>query len=79
MTGPVDVDSIEQSALQLQPGARVRLAHSLVRSLRNLSRADLDELWLAEAENRDAEMESGEVQGIPGDEVFARIEARYRK
>lgn len=37
------------------------------------------ELWLEEAERRDAEMESGKVAGIPGEEVFRRLYARYRK
>ena len=73
------VESLEQAALQLKPDARARLAHSLVESLSGLSRKQLDALWLDEAERRDAEMESGKVKGIPGEEVFAHIESRYKK
>ncbi|MDT0619524.1 addiction module protein [Salinisphaera sp. P385] len=36
-------------------------------------------LWLDEAERRDEELASGKVKGIPGEEVFARIESRYSK
>jgi len=39
--------------------------------------AELEALWLAEAERRDEEMESGQIQGIPGDEVFGCLRARY--
>lgn len=71
--------SLEQAALRLQPRDRARLAHSLVESLGGLSREELTALWLDEAERRDEELASGKVQGIPGEEVFARIESRYRK
>lgn len=73
------IESIEQAVLRLQPGARAKLAHSLVESLGALSREQLEILWLDEAERRDEEMESGTVQGIPGEEVFARIRAKYNK
>jgi hypothetical protein len=55
------------------------LVRRLVESLRGLSRDELNALWLDEAQRRDAEMESGKVEGIPGDEIFAGIETRYRK
>ena len=71
--------SIEQAALQLQPEARAKLAHSLVESLSELTREQLVALWLDEAERRDDEMESGKVTGIPGEEVFSRIESKYNK
>ena len=49
------------------------------RVLSALSEAQVAELWLDEAERRDVEMESGQVAGISGDEVFRRLYARYRK
>lgn len=72
-------ESIEQAALQLQPEERAKLAHSLVESLGELSREQLETLWLDEAERRDHEMESGKIKGIPGEEVFSRIESKYSK
>ena len=79
MANTLTIESIEQAALQLQPDARVQLTHFLVQSLASLPEADFAELWLAEAECRDAEMETGQVVGIPGEEVFRRIRARYNK
>lgn len=65
--------------LALEPDAKVQLAHTLAMSLEGLSHTQLTELWLAEAERRDAQMESGEVKGISGEEVFARIESLHSK
>lgn len=79
MSIPATIETIKQEVLALDPDARVQLAHTLAMSLASLPRAQFDELWLEEAARRDAQMESGEVSGIPGDEVFAHIESRYTK
>ena len=57
----------------------MQLTHFLVQNLASLPEKDFAVLWLAEAECRDAEMETGQVAGIPGKEVFRRIRARYDK
>jgi hypothetical protein len=74
-----DIGSVEDAALSLDAEGRARLAHRLVESLISLPREELDALWLAEAQRRDAQLESGKVKGIPGDKVFADIESRYSK
>lgn len=79
MNASQSIESVRAAALQLEPDARVQLAHALVESLSGLSEAEVAELWLAEAERRDTEMESGTVSGIPGPEVFHRIRANYGK
>jgi putative addiction module component (TIGR02574 family) len=79
MTTALSIESIQQAALQLRPAARAQLTHTLVQSLATLPESEISELWLAEAERRDAEMESGHVVGIPGEEVFRRLHARYGK
>lgn len=79
MDNILTIESNEQAALQLQPDARVQLTHFLVQSLATLPEADFAELWLAEAECRDAEMEAGQVEGIPGEAVFRHIRAHYNK
>jgi len=68
--------SIEREVLQLEPDVRVKLVHSLVKGLDNLSEAELENLWLDEAERRDVELDSGSVEAVPGDEVFERIRTR---
>ena len=79
MATALSLESIQQAALQLQPSARVHLTHSLVQSLSSLPESEVAQLWLAEAERRDAEMDSGQVAGIAGEEVFRRIKARYSR
>ena len=79
MRTSLSIESIQEAALQLHPDARVRLTHSLVQSLAGLPEAEVAQLWLAEAERRDAEMESGQVVGVPGEQVLSRIQARHGK
>ena len=79
MSTVLSIESIQQAALQLQPAARAELTHTLVQSLATLSESEVAELWLAEAERRNNEIESGQVKGIPGEEVFRRLYARYSK
>ena len=40
---------------------------------------EIDEQWKAEIERRVEEVRSGKVKTIPGEQVFAELEARYRK
>ncbi|MBN2128261.1 MAG: addiction module protein [Sedimentisphaerales bacterium] len=47
----------------------------LLKSLNPL-RAEIDELWAAEAEKRVAEIEAGKAKLIPGEEVFAMRQKR---
>lgn len=79
MTDTSTVKAIQEAALQLQPAARAQLTHALVQSLATLPESEVAKLWITEAERRDAELDSGQVQGIPGDEVFRRLHARYSK
>ena len=44
--------------------------------LDNLSEAENDQLWAAEAERRYAEYKAGNIESVPADEVFARLRAR---
>ncbi len=43
------------------------------------SRKDIDEAWGEEVERRIDEVESGKVELISGEEVFARMRERYNK
>lgn len=79
MATTLTVEAIKQAALQLQPEARAQLTHALVQSLATLPESEVAKLWATEAERRDAELESGQVQGVPGAEVFRRLCARYSK
>lgn len=74
------IEQIEAEALELDEKDRVQLVHSLLLSLEPVAedQAEVEKAWIEEALRRDAEMESGEVEGIPGEEVFRRIRASRR-
>ena len=67
------IEPLVEEALSLPSEARALLADRLVESLDFAIPAHLDKLWAAEARNRLAEVRSGQVQTISGDEAAARI------
>jgi len=73
------VDRVVEEALSLPADARLRLVEKLLTSLNLPIDKELDRLWAEEAEDRVSQIEAGEVKLIPGEEVFSRIQAKYRK
>lgn len=73
-------EQIIAEALQLDEKERAEMAHQLLVSLEPVAEdpAEIEQAWIEEALRRDAEMESGEVEGIPVDEVLRRIRASRR-
>jgi len=69
---------LEDEALRLPADERARLAQKLILSLDDLSSAELDEAWLAEADRRARELDRGEVQPISADEVRRKARALLR-
>ena len=74
----MDFQSLEREALALPVDERAQLARDLLASLESLSDQELEALWLVEASARARQLESGEVQGIPAEEVFREAEALFR-
>lgn len=68
-------DELLNEAISLPVELRAQLADALLKSL-NPARAEIDELWAAEAERRVAEVEAGQAKLIPGEEVFAKLRER---
>ncbi len=68
-------DELLNAAISLPVELRAQLADALLKSL-NPARAEIDELWAAEAERRVAEIEAGKAELIPGEEVFAKLRKR---
>lgn len=64
---------LKQRAAQLSDCERAELALALIQSLDGEPDADAEEAWRVEIERRVGQIERGEVQLIPGDEVFARL------
>jgi putative addiction module component (TIGR02574 family) len=57
-------------AMELSIEERAQLAGRLLLSLDDPSEAEVERLWMEEAERRIQEFRSGKVKGIPADEVF---------
>ena len=69
---------IQRELSELSAEDRAKLALALVESLEPEDDGDVVEAWRVEAERRYEQYKRGEVQAIPGDEVFARIRSRLR-
>ncbi|MBL8529732.1 MAG: addiction module protein [Burkholderiales bacterium] len=71
---------LKQKAAQLSEPERADLALALIESLHGPAedRNAVEEAWRAEMERRADEVERGEVEVIPGDEVFAEVRCRLR-
>jgi len=64
---------LKQKAAQLSESERAELVLALLESLDGEMDTGVDEAWRVEIERRIAEIDRGEVQLIPGDEVFSRL------
>lgn len=74
-----NLKQIAHEALQLAPAQRAELADFLVESLDCDPPDDIQRLWLDEANRRLAEVRSGQVNTIPGDEVMAQARALAKR
>lgn len=69
-------EHVESAALQLSRAERARLAERLIASLDEDS--EIERAWAEEIERRVAELRSGKVKPIPGDQVFDELEDLLR-
>lgn len=71
---------LKERAAQLSEAERAELALAIIESLDGpLEPAvDVEEVWRAEIDRRVAQIERGEVELIPGDEVLERLRRRFR-
>jgi putative addiction module component (TIGR02574 family) len=68
---------LESKALRLPRRERARLAQRLISSLDAEANADVDKLWLQEAERRRDELKSGKV-AIPAQKVIRKARSTLR-
>ncbi len=66
------LEEISEATMHLDLEDRARLAGKLLLSLDEPSSAEVERLWLDEAERRLEDFRSGNAQGIPAEEVFRR-------
>jgi putative addiction module component (TIGR02574 family) len=67
---------LKEKASRLSEVERAELALSLIESLDGPPDKGADEAWRVEIERRIGQIERGEVELIPGEEVFARLRRR---
>jgi putative addiction module component (TIGR02574 family) len=72
------LEDIKEKAQQLSEMERAELALALIESLDGPPDADVEEAWRIEIERRVGEIERGEIQPVPGDEVLERLRRRLR-
>lgn len=66
---------ILEAAMKLDPQQREELIEELSASL---DATNLGEYWEAEIKRRIEDVDSGRVKTVPANEVFARLEQRFR-
>lgn len=71
-------EALSQQALLLPVEERAALAEQLLASLDDIPEAEIEQLWFAEAARRAAQIDSGAVQRISGEQVRQEALARLR-
>jgi hypothetical protein len=72
------IDELKREALQMDPSMRASLARDLLESLDDLSEAEIEQLWLEEAERRHQQIASGAVETVSMEEALSKARAALR-
>ena len=73
---PTSFEVLEAEVLGLSAAERSRLLERLIASLD--ADPEIQEAWVQEAERRDAEVDSGAVSLVPGEQVLSRLRSDLR-
>jgi putative addiction module component (TIGR02574 family) len=65
-----------EEALRLEPAERASLAGQLIDSIDEVAEADVEQGWRGEIERRCQEIDSGDVDLVPWEEVRKRLFGR---
>jgi putative addiction module component (TIGR02574 family) len=68
------LENVVRQALSLELRDRARLTERLLGSLDGLSEAEIEQLWLDEAERRLEAYRGGRSEGIPAEDVLREAE-----
>ncbi|MEX2464088.1 MAG: addiction module protein [Balneolaceae bacterium] len=74
-----DFKEIQHSALELDEKHRAELAKSLINSLEKHIDEDIEQAWIDEIQRRKAEIKSGKVSPISGQEVHKAARELLKK
>ncbi len=72
-----NIQRIIDEAMELDASARAFLVETLLESLEVGTDLEVSEEWQAEIRRRCAEIDSGAVALIPGDQALAQLRAKY--
>jgi putative addiction module component (TIGR02574 family) len=72
-------EELEIAVLSLPVEDRASLAHKLIASIDDTPAVSVEEEWIQEADRRAAQVMSGEVEVIAGEEVFRKAFERRRQ
>jgi len=70
---------VVDEALSLPVEARLAVVEKLLSSLNVPTQKEIDAAWAEEAERRVAQIDRGEVELVPGEQVFARIRGKHAR
>ncbi len=73
----VEIEEIAEKALMLSPSARAHLAEILLESLDYEEDFAISPEWMDEIRRRCREIDSGEVELLPGEEALAALQKKY--
>lgn len=71
-------DELEKQARTLTAGEKATLARILIDDLDPSLDADVEKLWVAEAQRRYEAFRNGELEALPGDDVMVRARRRLK-
>ena len=74
----VSVKKIREQALTLPASEREKVASSLLQSTHNSELTDIDREWISVAEERFADLQSGEDAGISESEFFVKVRKKVQ-
>ncbi len=72
-----NLEALEAEVLKLAPADRSHLLERLVASLD--SDPEVEESWEREADRREAELDSGAVAAVPGQEAMSRLRSKLSR
>ena len=70
------LDDLERQARALTPREKATLARILIEELDPALDAEVEQLWITEAQRRYEAFLSSELEALPGDDVIARVRRR---
>lgn len=70
--------AIEETVLRLPKSDRAHLVRLLLDSLDEPADTDIQQLWLAEAHRRAADIDSGKVELVSSEDLERRVQALFK-